>query len=45
MLAGLWLILSPLLLPGPYSAAVFFGGLAAFGASGWAADAVAVRQP
>ena len=42
-LMGVWLMLSPLLLPGPYSGAAIFGGLAAFGAAGWAADAVALR--
>ena len=45
-LMGVWLMLSPLLVPGAYSGWVILGGVAALGASGWAADAVACRpQP
>jgi len=43
-LMGVWLMLSSLLLPGPYSGWVILSGVAAFGASGWAADAMALRQ-
>jgi len=39
-------MLSPLLLPGPHSGWVILGGVAAFWASGWAADALSLRwQP
>jgi hypothetical protein len=42
-LTGMGLMLSPLLLPGPFSLALMFGGLAAFGVSGWAADSMELR--
>jgi hypothetical protein len=39
-LTGMWLMLSPVLLPGPFSLAVASAGLATFVAAGLASDAV-----
>jgi hypothetical protein len=36
-LIAMWLLLSPMLLPGPFSNTALFGGLATFGAAAWAA--------
>jgi len=36
-LIAMWLMLSPLLLPGPFSNTALFGGLATFAAAAWAA--------
>jgi hypothetical protein len=43
-LTGMGLMLSPLFLPDPFSIALMFGGFAAFGVSGWAADSVELRE-
>jgi hypothetical protein len=37
-LTGVWLMLSPLFLPGPFSNTALFGGLGTFGAAAWAAE-------
>ena len=42
-LTGAWLMAAPFFLPGPVATASFFGGLAIFGAAGWASDAVELR--
>jgi hypothetical protein len=42
-LTGVWLMLSPLFLPGPFSNTALFGGLGTFGAAAWAAEDVELR--
>jgi hypothetical protein len=42
-LTAVWLMLSPLFLPRPFSNTALFGGLGMFGASAWAAEDIELR--